>query len=119
MSRFYGLNPGPAARKAIEQFENEVLIRHNNLPLVGSVYVDMEETRWAVAIAYNLSHNPGLRGRENALEVRYSYAPSQRSGVRMFRSDIPGEAELETEPFGDQDAFIRYAVGHERRLLNR
>lgn len=119
MSKFYGLNPTPATQQAVEQFENEVLIRHNNQQLVGSVYVDMQDASWAVAFAYNLSRHPGLHGHENPLEVRYSYSPSQGSAVRMFRSDPAEEKIVEAGRFGSPDTFIRFVMDHERRLLNR
>lgn len=119
MSKFYGLNPAPATRQAIEQFENNVLIRHNNQQLVGSVYVDMQDASWAVAFAYNMSRHPGLHGHENPLEVRYSYSPSQGPAVRMFRSDPAEEKTLDAERFGNPDTFIHFVMDYERRLLNR
>ena len=118
MSKFYGMNPDLATQKAIELFENEVLIRHNNQQLVSSVYVDMQEERWAVAFAYNLSRHPGLHGHEHTLEVRYSYSPEKGNPVRMFRSDPSGEIMLETKGFGDPDTFVQYVVTHERIVLN-
>jgi hypothetical protein len=119
MSKCYGLNPEPATKQMIEQFENTVMIRHNNQQLISSVYVDMQDALWAVAFAYNLSHHTGLHRHENLLEVKYSYSLIQKSQVQMFRSDPDEEKILESEQFESPDAFIRYVINHERRLLDR
>ena len=96
-----------------------MLIRHNNQQLVGTVYVDMQEDRWAVVFAYNYSRNPGLHGDENPLEVRYSCPVRESTGVRMFRSDTAGEKLLVTEPFTNADALVRFALVQERSLIGR
>jgi hypothetical protein len=70
MSKIFGFRPQAVTQKLIDKFEEEVLIRHNNQPLVGTVYVDMQEERWAVAFAYNYSRRSGIHGHENPLEVR-------------------------------------------------
>jgi len=75
MSRFFGINPKPATRQVVAEFEEQVIIRKNKRFLISSVYLDMREDRWAVAMAYNPSRNPGLHGQDNVLEVRYSYSP--------------------------------------------
>ena len=71
MSKFYGISPQPATRQVVERFENEVMVRKDNRYLISTVYLDMEEDRWAVAVAYNPSRNPGLHGDDHLLEVRY------------------------------------------------
>jgi len=119
MSKFFGINPQAATRQLIEKFEDEVLIRHNNQQLVGTVYVDMQENQWAVAFAYNYSRKPGLHGHENPLEVRYSCPVSDSSSVRMFRSDEDSERLLSTDALTDGDAFIRFALTQERTLVGR
>lgn len=119
MVKIFGIKPESATRQLIEKFENEVLIRHNNQYLTGSVYVDMLEDRWAVAFAYNVSRKPGLHGHENALEVRYSCPSQGCSSIRVFRSDEPSEQTLTTEPLKDGDAFIRYALTQERELAGK
>jgi len=119
MSKIIGIKPQPATRQLIEKFEDEVMIRHNNQQLVGTVYVDMQEDRWAVAFAYNFSRKPGLHGHENPLEVRYSCPVTECTRVTMFRSDIGDEKVLETEPLPDADAFVRFALTQERSLVGR
>ncbi|WP_236610381.1 hypothetical protein [Methanosphaerula palustris] len=102
----------------IEEFENKVMIRRKNRVLLGTVYADIQQDQWAVAMAYNLSHHPGLYGHEHGLEVRYSYSPQTGAGVRMFRSDVDQERTLDVAGFKSPDAFIRYAVDQEKRLAN-
>ncbi len=116
MVKLLGFRPQAATQKLIEKFEDEVLIRHNNQQLVGTVYVDMQENRWSVAFAYNYSRKPGLHGPENALEVRYSYQPRETAGVNVFRSDSTLEKKLESEAFPNGDAFVRFALTKERAL---
>lgn len=119
MARFFGCKPAAPTRQAVEKFENEVMIRQDNQMLVGTVYLDMEETRWAVAIAYNQSRTPGLHGHEHPLEVKYSYAPAQGTTMEMFRSSPGGTMALDTRPFDDQDSFVRYALDVERKIVTR
>ena len=59
MPKFFGYKPAGTTRQAAEKFENEVMVRHDSLTLVGTVYLDMQENTWAVAVAYNLSRAPG------------------------------------------------------------
>lgn len=119
MSRIFGYKPGSATQKEIEKFEDEVLIRYNNQQLLGTVYVDMSENRWAVAFAYNYSRKPGLHGHNNPLEVRYSARPEEAGTVQMFRSDAPEEKVLDAGTIPDENAFIRYVLVHERSLAGR
>lgn len=95
------------------------MIRHNNQPLVGTVYVDMQESRWAVAFAYNYSCNPGIHGHENPLEVRYSCPVQKNTKVRMFRSDTSDEKIFESEPLRDPDAFVRFVLTQKRSLVGK
>jgi len=118
MSKIIGFSPDSSTIQDIEDFENRVMIRRENQVLLGTVYADIEQDRWAVSMAYNLSHHPGLHGHEHALEVQYSYAPQTGDGVRMFRSDTDQERRLKTDRFSGPDAFVRYAVDQEKRLAN-
>ena len=79
----------------------------------------MQEDRWAVAVAYNSSRNPGLHGQENVLEVRYSYETQKGNVIVMFRSDIAAESTITAGPFSNPDSFVKYALTHERNLINR
>lgn len=119
MSKYYGISPQPATRQAVEKFENDVMIRKNNRYLVSTVYLDMQEDRWAVAMAYNPSRNPRLHGHEHLLEVRYSCQPRNGDAIMMFRSDMSDESAITAGPFPDPDTFARYAITYERDLINR
>lgn len=117
MARIIGMKPDAETQKRIGKFEDEVLIRHNNQQLVGTVYVDMQENRWTVAFAYNYTRKPGLHGHENPLEVRYCMVPHEPAAIRLFRSDVDAEQVIATENLPDQDTFIRYVLGKERAVV--
>nr|WP_319376564.1 hypothetical protein [uncultured Methanoregula sp.] len=119
MPVFHGISPEPATRLAAEKFENEVMIQKKNRFLVARLYLDMELTRWAVAIAYNPSRNRGLMGHEHLLEVRYSYEPRTGHRILMFRSDPPEMTHLSCNRFLDPDSFARHVLQQEREIANR
>jgi hypothetical protein len=119
MSKIIGIKPQADTRKLIEKFEDEVMIRHNNQQLVGTVYVDMQDHRWAVAFAYNYSRKPGIHRPENPLEVRYSCPVQGCTGVQMFRSDDASERTLDAGQIKDGDDFIRFALMQERMLVGK
>ncbi len=119
MSKFYGINPQPATRNAVVKFEDEVMIRKDNRFLISTVYLDMQEDRWAVAMAYNTSRNKGLHTHDNLLEVRYSYSLTKGKTIMMLRSDPIEELPLAAGPFADPDTFAQYAITYERDLINR
>ena len=118
MPKFFGCKPAGPTRQAVEKFESEIIIRHDNQVLVGTVYLDIQENIWAVALAYNRSRAPGLHGHENDLEVRYSYTPKENGATQMFRSDPGAVTTLESGPFADPETFARYALDHERAFVN-
>jgi hypothetical protein len=119
LARIIGIKPQADTRKLIEKFEDEVLIRHNNQQLVGTVYVDMQDKRWAVAFAYNYSRKPGIHGHENPLEVRYSCPVQENGSVQMFRSDDTSERTLDAGRIKDGDDFIRFALTQERTFVGK
>jgi hypothetical protein len=119
MSKFYGITPQPATRQAVEKFEDEVMIRKDNRILISTVYLDMQEDRWAVAMAYNPSRHPGLHGHDNLLEVRYTYPLKKRMTITMMRSDPLEEIPIAAGPFADPDIFAQYAINYERELVDK
>jgi hypothetical protein len=114
MAKYCGCQPAVPTRQAVEKFENEVTIRHRNQVLISKVYLDMQDHSWAVAVAYNLSRQPGLHGHENSLEVRYSYAPGEQGMMNVFRSDRGTVTPLGAGPFNDPDTFVQHALKCER-----
>lgn len=119
MTQCYGINPEPSTLLAAEKFENEIMIRYDKRFLIASVYLDMDATRWGVAIAYGPARNRGFTGQENFLEVRYNYALNKRMTMTMMRSDPMEEIVIPAGPFQDPDAFVRHVLTHERKLVNR
>jgi hypothetical protein len=118
MAKYFGINPQPRTRQAVEKFEDEVMIRKDNRILISTVYLDMLDGQWAVAVAYNPSRHPGLHGQDNLLEVRYTYSLKQRMTMTMMRSDPLEEIPIAAGPFGDPDSFVEYALDHERDIVN-
>jgi hypothetical protein len=119
MAKIFGIKPQAETLQLIGKFEDEVMIRYNNQQLVGNVYVDMQDDKWAVAFAYNYTRKPGIHGHENPLEVRYYCPVSDSSSVHMFRSDEEFERLLATNALTDGDAFIRFALTQERTVVGR
>lgn len=118
MPKIFGFRLQAATEKLIGKFEDEVMLRHNNQQLLGTVYVDVQENQWAVAFAYNYARNPGLHGPENLVEARYSIRPPGNGSVCMFRTDIGAERPLATMPFADCNSFITYVLEQERQLVS-
>lgn len=118
MSKFFGFQPKAETIQLIEKFENEVLHRHNNEYLVGTVYIDIQENRWAVAFAYNYSRNQGLMGHENRLEVRYSFQPDSPGSMKIFRSDPAAESVTEAGYLPNQDLFVQQVLNCERTIIS-
>jgi hypothetical protein len=118
MPKYYGITPRPTTRLAAGTFEEEVMIRKDNRILTSTVYLDMLDDRWAVAVAYNPSRHPGLHGYDNLLEVRYTYSPKNKMTVTMMRSDPVEEIPITAGPFADPDSFAQYAIAYERNLIS-
>jgi hypothetical protein len=118
MPKFFGCRPAGPTLQAVEKFENEVMIRKDNRILTSTVYLDMHDDRWAVAMAYNPSRHPGLHRHDNLLEVRYTYSLKEKLTMKMMRSDPMEEIPIAAGPFSDVDSFARYALDHERGIVN-
>lgn len=119
MPHYHGINPLPATRLAAERFENEVMIRHNNRFLVASVYLDMEQIRWAVAIAYNPARITGLAGFENVLEGPLPVYAEQADGDDDDAVRSHGRSGNTRRSILNPDAFVRYALSCEMVFLGR
>lgn len=117
MPKFFGLKPKSKTAKISEEFENRMVIRRNNLRLIGKVYADITENEWAVAVAYNQVPEPGIHGTENSLEIRYSYEPESQSGVHRLETEKGSQQDYQTEEFDNPDAFIVWALDQEKNLM--
>ncbi len=118
MPKYYGKTPAPASQKAVEAFENEVVVQRNNQRLLGKVYVDLDEASWSLAVAYNVSQKRSIRGRDNQVQMRYTYVPTSDGHVVLTCTDPFAESTLDGGPFQDPDAFIRFALDHERQAAS-
>ncbi|MFB3765178.1 MAG: hypothetical protein ACE14P_08000 [Methanotrichaceae archaeon] len=118
MSKFCGFNPKPATRQAVKEFEDEVMIGKNYRFLIPTVYLDMNEDFWTVAIAYSSSRPPGTHWQENMLEVQYTYSLKNKMPLILMRSNPFEEISIVGQAFEDPDTFALYAITHERELLN-
>ncbi len=118
MSKLCGFNPKPATRQAVNKFEDEVMIGKDYRFLIPTVYLDMNEDCWIVAIAYSSSRPPGTHWQENLLEVRYTYSLKNKIPLTLMRSDPFEDVPIVGRTFKDPDAFALYAITHERELLN-
>ncbi len=114
MSKFIGFKPNSRTKNATEDFEGKVMIRRNNQRLIATVYADIMEHEWAVALGYNLTRNPGLHGRENVFEVRYSFQPGEESLVTRIGTDTDGEEIYDSRSFRTPDEFVIWALGEEK-----
>jgi len=118
MSKFHGINPKPTTRQAVKKFEDEVMIGKDYRFLIPTVYLDMNEDSWTVAIAYSSSRPPGMHWQENLLEVQYTYSFNNNMPLTLMRSDPFEKVLVVGRTFVDPDAFALYAIAHERELLN-
>lgn len=117
MAKFFGFAPTSKTILVSEEFENRVRIRVQNKSLLGTVYADIEENEWAVAVAYNQMQYPGLHGRENLREVRYRFHPGTGLVVSRLVTDESEIQEFEAQPFDSPDAFIVWALNQEKSLV--
>lgn len=118
MPRFFGLKPNSKARNIAEQFENKVAIRRNNRRLVSKVYADIADDQWAVSIAYNLAMEPGIWGKENDLEVKYSYAPSGGMTVNRLDTVAGNDMPYPAVSFHNPNEFVVWALKKETYLIH-
>ena len=118
MVKFIGLDPKPKTVKMAEEFENKVWIRLNNRTLVSKVYVDLSEGNWALAFAYNQVTNPGLYGRENDLEVKYTYTIEPEPQLLRLDTKDGEEKLLPVKSFDSPDAFVIWVLTNEKTLIS-
>ncbi len=118
MAKFFGLDPNSKARSMAEKFETKAVIRRNNRRLLGKVYADITDDQWAVSIAYNLAVDPGLWGKENDMEVRYSYNPEGGSVVNRLETEIGDTVPVPANQFHNPNEFVIWALDKESHLLH-
>lgn len=118
MARYYGYSPKGTVKSAVESFESRTQITAAGGMLIGTVYVDINDEEWAVAIAYGRAHHPGLRDPEPVYEVRYAYRPAGKAGeVKRLdtRQEIP--STVAARPFSSEDEFVVWALDDEKKRI--
>jgi hypothetical protein len=113
MSRYFGYSPSGTVRSAVESFESATQVRSAGGVLLGTVYVDIRDDEWAVAMAYGRIHHPKIRGPEPVYEVRYATSP-QNGGTKRLdtRQEAPGV--IAGKQFPSVDAFVLWALEEEK-----
>jgi len=118
MSRYFGYSPSGTVRSAVESFESSTQVQSAGGMLLGTVYVDIRDTEWAVALAYGRTHHPNLRGPEPVYEVRYAYRPGNESQVRHLDTREEELRVIPAEPFPSIDAFVLWTLKEERSYIS-
>ncbi|MFA5294799.1 MAG: hypothetical protein WC382_04710 [Methanoregulaceae archaeon] len=117
MSRYFGYSPTGTVKSAVESFESKTQVQSAGGMLLGTVYVDIRDTEWAVALAYGRTHHPKLRGPEPVYEVRYAYRPGNGSQVTHLDTREEELRVIPAEPFPSIDTFVLWTLKEERGRL--
>jgi len=118
MSRYFGYSPKGTVKDAVESFESKTQVRSAGGTLLGTVYVDVSDEEWAVAIAYGRTHHPKLRGPEPVYEVRYAQRTEEPGETKRLDTRREEESVLTAGPFLSADEFILWALGEEQGRIN-
>ena len=114
MARYFGYSPKGTAKSAVESFESTTQVRSAGGTLLGTVYVDVSDEEWAVAIAYGRTHHPKLRGPEPIYEVRYAHRTGETGETERIDTREEGACAITVDPFPSVDEFIVWALGEEK-----
>lgn len=113
MSRYFGYSPKSAVKSAVESFENTTQVRRAGGILLGTVYVDIRDEEWAVAMAYGRAHHPKIKGPEAEYEVRYSRRTGDDAAAKRLDTRDGETVALPAGPFPSEDDFILWALREE------
>lgn len=113
MSRFFGYTATGTVKSAVESFESTTQVKSAGGVLLGTVYVDIEEEEWAVAIAYGWTQHPKLRGPEPSYEVRYAYRTAEEAQIRCLDTRKEDHSIVAVEPFSSVDEFVLWSLKEE------
>lgn len=118
MSRYFGYSPTGTVKSAVESFESKTQMQNAGGMLLGTVYVDIRETEWAVAVAYGRTHHPKIRGPEPVYEVRYACRAGDGAQVTHLdtREESPGV--IAGESFPSVDEFVLWTLKEERSHIS-
>ena len=120
MSRYFGYSPSGTVRSAVESFESTTQIRSSGGVMLGTVYVDIRDTEWAVAVAYGWAQHPTIRGPAPVYEVRYAYQAGDGTQVRMIDTREESTRIITVESFPSVESFVLWTLkGEGERLRGR
>ena len=114
MARYFGYSPKGTAKSAVESFESTTQVRNAGGTLLGTVYVDISDEEWAVAIAYGRTQHPKLRGPEPIYEVRYAHRTGEAGETERIDTREEDACAITVDPFPSVDEFIVWALGEEK-----
>ena len=114
MSRYFGYSPKGTTKNAVESFESRTQVRNAGGTLLGTVYVDISDEEWAVAIAYGRAHHPKLRGPEPVYEVRYAHRMGEPGEIKRIDTREEVSCAITADPFPSVDEFVVWALGEEK-----
>lgn len=114
MARYFGYFPKGTAKSAVESFESTTQVRNAGGTLLGTVYVDISDKEWAVAIAYGRTQHPKLRGPEPIYEVRYAHRTGETGETERIDTREEDACAITVDPFPSVDEFIVWALGEEK-----
>ena len=118
MSRYFGYIPKGTVKTAVESYESKTLVMSPGGMLLGTVYVDIQDDEWAVAVAYGRAHHPKLRGPEPVYEVRYAHRPGDRGETKRLDTRQEEEGVLNAGPFPTTDEFVLWALNEEKGRIS-
>lgn len=119
MSRYYGYVPKGRVKSAVESFESSTAVTAPGGILLATVYVDIRDGEWAVALAFGKARHPKIREPEPDFEVRYSYRPGNGSGLAFLDTRKGDPVLIPGGPFSSVDDFIVWIIEKEKERLGR
>lgn len=117
MSRYYGYTPKGTVRNAVESFESTTQVQEAGGMLLGTVYVDIRDDEWAVAIAYGRAHHPKIRGPEPVYEVRYAHRPGSEAVTDRMDTRLEETSTIESEAFPSVEDFVLWSLEKEKGCI--
>lgn len=113
MARYYGYSPKGTVKDAVESFESKTQVRSAGGTLLGTVYVDISDEEWGVAIAYGRAQHPKLRGPEPIYEVRYAHRAGDSGETKRLDTREEDSLAITTDSFPSADEFVIWALDQE------
>ncbi|MDI9633021.1 MAG: hypothetical protein QFX32_03065 [Methanolinea sp.] len=103
----------------MESFESATAVTAPGGVILATVYVDIREEEWAVALAFGRARHPTIRGPEPAFEVRYSYRPGDSAALSFLDTRRGDPVPVPGGPFSSVDDFVVWVIEKEKERLGR